>query len=123
MKKGRSPVGRPFSEIVQQRARREPEFANALLQEAAECLLSGEVAVARSVIRDVIKGTLGYAELSRRTGTPEKSLIRMFGPGGNPTIANLANVLCELQRHGRVRLRVTSEPLRARLQGRRAGAR
>jgi DNA-binding phage protein len=114
MKKGRSPIGPPFSELVQERARRDPGFASLLLQEAAECLLSGEVGVARSLIRDVIKGTLGYAELSRRTGTPEKSLVRMFGPGGNPTIANLANVLCELQRHGRVRLRVTSEPLPAR---------
>jgi DNA-binding phage protein len=110
----RSPIGREFGEIVQDRAGREPRFVAALLEEAVECLLAGDLATARSLIRDVIKGAIGYAELSRRTGTPEKSLVRMFGPAGNPTAANMATVLRELQRHGKVRLRVQSEPLKAR---------
>jgi len=110
----RSPIGREFGEIVQDRAGREPRFVAALLEEAVECLLAGDLATARSLIRDVIKGAIGYAELSRRTGTPEKSLVRMFGPTGNPTAANMATVLRELQRHGKVRLRVQSEPLKAR---------
>ena len=113
----KSPIGRSFNEIVQQRAGREPAFAGALLEEAVECLLAGDLPTARSLIRDAIKGSMGYAELSRCTGTPEKSLVRMFGPAGNPTAANMASVLHELQRHGRVRLRVRSEPV----AGRRAG--
>jgi DNA-binding phage protein len=98
-------------EIVQQRAAREPAFASALLEEAVQCMLSGDLPTARSLIRDAIKGSMGYAELSRRTGTPEKSLVRMFGPAGNPTAANIMSVLHELQRHGRVRLRVRAEPV------------
>ena len=62
--------------------------------------ISREGAVARNLVRDVIKGSIGYAELSRRTGTPEKSLVRMFGPNGNPTAANFSSVFAHLQRIG-----------------------
>ena len=114
---GKSPAGRSFNEIVRERAGREPAFAGALLEEAVECMLAGELPTARSLIRDAIKGSMGYAELSRRTGTPEKSLVRMFGPSGNPTAANISSVLHELQRHGRVRLRVRCEALPPRQPG------
>ena len=110
----KSPIGRSFSEIVQERAGRDSAFAAALLEEAVECLLAGDLPTARSLIRDVIKGSMGYGELSRCTGTPEKSLVRMFGPTGNPTAANMASVLHELQRYGRVRLRVQAEPVAGR---------
>jgi hypothetical protein len=73
-----APVGRSFDEMVQARVGREAAFAEALLQMAVQEMLAGDLDVARSLIRDVIKGSIGYAELSRRTGTPEKSLVRMF---------------------------------------------
>jgi DNA-binding phage protein len=101
---------RPFSDIVQDRVRREPAFGTALLEEAAQSMLNGELSVARNLIRDVIKGSMGYAELSRRTGTPEKSLVRMFGPSGNPTAANLSRIFAHLQRHEGVTLQVRSVP-------------
>ena len=88
-----SPRGQSLQEITQTRVQRDPEFARLLLQEAVQALLSDDVAVARALIRDVIKGAIGYAELSRRTGTPEKSLVRMFSASGNPTAANLFAVL------------------------------
>jgi DNA-binding phage protein len=59
---------------------------------------SGEFNTARNLVRNVIKGSIGYAELSRRTGTPEKSLIRIFGPNGNPTAANISDVFLHLSR-------------------------
>jgi DNA-binding phage protein len=105
-------LSRPFRQAVQGRVRREPAFASALLEEAAQCLLGGELAEARNLVRDVIKGSIGYAELSRRTGTPEKSLIRMFGPNGNPTAAKFSTVFAHLQRHGGVTLKVRSVPAR-----------
>jgi hypothetical protein len=71
----KSPIGRSFNELVQDRVGREPAFAGVLLEEAVQCMLAGELPTARSLIRDAIKGSIGYAELSRRTGTPEKSLI------------------------------------------------
>lgn len=105
-----SPLGRPVEVITQERVRREPMLAGYLLAEALDALLTDELPVARSLVRDVIKGSLGYARLARRTGIPEKSLIRMFGPSGNPTAANLARVIAELQRQAGVRLEVRVEP-------------
>jgi len=107
-------LGRPIGEITQARVRRDPEFARALLQEAAQALLANDLAVARSLIRDVIKGTIGYATLSRRTGTPEKSLVRMFGANGNPTATNLFAVLSHLQRHSGIQFQVEALPAAAR---------
>ena len=75
-------------------------------------MLAGDLDVARSLIRDVIKGSIGYVELSKRTGTPEKSLVRMFGPKGNPTVANLFGVLAQLQRHSGVTIQVEVVPSR-----------
>lgn len=112
----------PFDEIVEDRVRREPAFAAGLLEEAAQCMLNGEISVARALVRDVIKGSIGYAELSRRTGTPEKSLVRMFGPAGNPTAENLFNVFAQLQRLGGVRLQVRSVPAPRKQPGRRSSA-
>lgn len=113
---------RPFSEVVQNRVRREPDFGSALLEEAAQCLLSGELALARNLVRDVIKGSIGYAELSRRTGTPETSLVRMFGPKGNPTALNFSNVFMHLQRHSGVSLRVQSVPAQRKRPAKRGSA-
>ena len=113
---GAGRMGRSIAEIAQARVRRDPEFARALLQEAVQTLLADDVAAARSLIRDVIKGSMGYAELSRRTGTPEKSLVRMFGAKGNPTAANLFAVLTHLQQYSGVsfRVAVVRSPLRSK---------
>ena len=88
---------------------RDPGFAEALLQEAVQRLLGNEIALARHLVRHAIRGTVGYTELSRRTGTPETSLVRMFGPKGNPTLANLFSVLDCLQRYAGVSLKVTAD--------------
>ena len=119
----KSPIGRSFHDIVQARASRDTAFAESLLEEAVQCLLMGDVDVGRSLIRDVIKGSIGYEALSRLTGTPEKSLVRMFGPSGNPTAANLAAVLHELQHHGGFNLQVKSRPLAPAVRARKTGAR
>ena len=73
------------------------------LERSVTMFLAGEMATARSLIREAINGSVGYAALSRRTGTPEKSLVRMFGPRGNPRAENLAAVLAALQRLGQFR--------------------
>jgi hypothetical protein len=97
--------------VVASRVGREPAFAGALLQEGAQSILCGDLATARNLVRNVIRGSIGYAKLSKRTGTPETSPIRMFGPNGNPTAENLSAVFVHLQRVGGVRLRVNAEPV------------
>jgi len=119
----RKPLGRSIGEITQARVKRDPEFARALLQEAVQALLSDDVPTARSLIRDVIKGSLGYAALSRHTGTPEKSLVRMFGASGNPTAANLFAVLTHLQHHSGITFEVAAVRAPARRKSRAAAER
>jgi DNA-binding phage protein len=86
-------------------------FRRALLREAVDCLLSGDVDTGKSMLRDFIKATCGYAALAKSTGIPEKSLIRMFGPSGNPHARNLFAVVARLQKAEGIRLQV--RPARA----------
>jgi len=41
-------------------------------------------AVGKSVLRDYVNATVGIDELSAATRKSPKSLMRMFGPDGNP---------------------------------------
>ena len=101
---------RSFKDLVQRRVAADPAFAAALLREAIDTLLAGDVETGKTVLRDYIKATLGFAQLAEETGTPPKSLIRMFGPRGNPQARNLFGVILCLQRHAGVTLRVTAGP-------------
>jgi len=100
---------RDFKETVQARAKRDPAFAQALLQEAVAALLDGDLATGKAVLRDHINATIGFEALGRATGTPPKSLMRMFGPRGNPQASNLSAVLGHLQKHGGFHLAVRAE--------------
>ena len=97
---------RDLKETVQARARSDPGFREALLEEAVEAMLSGDVDVGKAVLRDYINATIGFDELSGRTRKPAKSLMRMFGPTGNPQARNLFEVIGHIQRHEGVQLRV-----------------
>ena len=52
--------------------------------------------------------TLGLPALTRKTGIPVKTLHPIFGPRGNPTAANLFNIIACLQEHEGVRLQVVA---------------
>ncbi len=95
-----------FGELVQNRVRRSSVFAEALLREGIDALLSGEVEVGKSVLRDYIKGTIGFEKLGEAIGVQPKSLIRMFGPRGNPQAKNLFAVIGYLQKRAGVELHV-----------------
>ncbi|MFL0692172.1 MAG: transcriptional regulator [Agrobacterium tumefaciens] len=84
---------RDFKETVRDRAQSDPAFRAALMSEAIELLLSGDVATGRALLRDYINATIGFVELSKKSGLPPKSLMRMFGPSGNPRADNLFAVI------------------------------
>jgi DNA-binding phage protein len=100
---------REFKELVKARVERDPKFRAALLEEAVETMLSGDVATGKAVLRDYINATMGFERLGKATGTPAKSLMRMFGPTGNPRSNNLFNVINLLQKNARLKLRVTAK--------------
>lgn len=101
-----------FKETVLARVQADPAFRDALLQEGIENLLSGDVDTGKAILRDYIKATIGFEQLGLATGSSPKSLIRMFGPSGNPQARNLFGVIGQLQRQARLTLRVTAQPQR-----------
>jgi len=95
-----------FKETVRARVARDPAFRQALLQEAVTAMLAGDLATGKALLRDYINATIGFEALGRATGTPPKSLMRMFGPRGNPQASNLFAVLGHLQEQGGFHLEV-----------------
>jgi putative addiction module killer protein len=101
---------RNFKETVKARVERDPKFRAALLQEAVEQMLSGDMETGKAVMRDYINATVGFERLARETGRPAKSLMRMFGPNGNPRASNLFAVISRLQKASKVRLEIAASP-------------
>lgn len=95
-----------FKDHIKAKIASDPKFRRALLQEAVQTLFSGDAKTARAVLRDYINATIGFSALAKATGIPPKSLMRMFGPQGNPTAANLLRVIHVLQKKTGVRLAV-----------------
>ena len=98
-----------FRELVQQHVAADPAFAEALLREGIETMLGGNIETGKTILRDYIKATVGFEQLGQATDTPPKSLIRMFGPRGNPQAKNLFGVLDYLQKRAGVQVHVTLE--------------
>ncbi|MFQ5688197.1 MAG: DNA-binding protein [Candidatus Scalindua sp.] len=95
-----------FKDTIQARALREPEFREGLLRESVECLLSGDITTGKILLRDYINATIGFEELAELTKKSSKSLMRMFGPEGNPRANNLFNIIGVLQKREGVHLEV-----------------
>src|ERR1035438_20668 len=99
---------RDFRETVQARVRNDQEFRRGLLSDAIESLLAGGTLRGREILRDFINATMGFPALARKTGLHVKTLHQMFGPKGNPTAANLFNIIACLQEHEGGRLQVVA---------------
>jgi putative addiction module killer protein len=100
-------VTRSFKAMIEDRLTRDPGFREALLRESVETMLAGDMDTGKAVLRDYIKATIGFTALGESIGTPSKSLIRMFGPKGNPNADNLFKVLGHLQKHAGIQLHLT----------------
>lgn len=97
-----------FKELVQSHVKADKKFAEALLREGVDAMLSGDVETGKTILRDYIKATIGFEKLGEATDTPPKSLIRMFGPRGNPQAKNLFSVIGYLQKKAGVKLRIAA---------------
>ncbi|NQV82572.1 MAG: transcriptional regulator [Rhodospirillales bacterium] len=95
-----------FKETIQARLQRDPAFREALLMEGVDCLLSGDVETGKAALRDYINATIGFDALGSLTDKSPKSLMRMFGPVGNPQARNLFEIIGHLQKREGVHLEV-----------------
>ena len=103
-------IARDYKETVENRVRKDPAFATALLDEAISLFLNGEPAAARLILRDLVNATLGFEKLAIETDKPSKSLHRMLSAGGNPTMNNLTAIIDILRRNLNVDIEVHTVP-------------
>ena len=105
------PLTRDFKETIRDRVQRDPKFRKELLREGLQAMLAGEVDVAKTILRDYINATVGFTGLAEATHIPSKSLMRMFGPDGNPRAENLFEVVSFLQHREGVRFQIKATPI------------
>ncbi|MHB8743440.1 MAG: helix-turn-helix domain-containing transcriptional regulator [Sulfuricaulis sp.] len=89
---------RDFKETVVARVKRDPAFAQALLDEALTLFLNGEPDTAKLILRDLVNATVGFETLSRKVHKSSKSLHRMLSKSGNPTMENLSAILVAIKK-------------------------
>ena len=97
---------RDFKVTVRERLQRDPSFREALLKEAVDCFLAGDVETGKSLLRDHVNATIGFVELGELTDRSPKSLMRMLSPNGNPHARNLFEIIGCLQEREGVHLEV-----------------
>jgi hypothetical protein len=57
------PLTHDFKETIRARAQREPKFRQALLREAVESYLNGDVETGKAFLRGYVDATLGFQAL------------------------------------------------------------
>ena len=87
------PLTREFRETVMARAKADKEFREELIIEASNALLDGDIDTGKSLIKDYLNATEAFAAVANRLQKDEKSIRRMLGPGGNPTMKNFIGIL------------------------------
>ena len=100
---------RDFRETVRENMERDPEFRQLMLLETMNCFLEGDIEKGNSLLRNYIVGDISYKTLGEKTGIHEKSLNRMFGPKGNPTLSNALKVLTSISDYEGIKLKVVAE--------------
>ncbi len=92
----------PVRETFLRRMKRDPAYREGLLAEGVEAFLRGESDLAKSIFRDYVHVTGGFEKLSRATGIGAKTLHRMLGPKGNPTMRHMGTVLAHFTKRRRL---------------------
>ena len=101
---------RETRKIVQKRVREDPVFRKELLREAVETLISGDLDAGKVNLRAFINATVGFPRLGDLTRVPDKSLMRMLGPHGNPHARKLLQIVRCLQELEGVRFEIRPAP-------------
>jgi DNA-binding phage protein len=88
---------RSYKETILAELQSDAEFRKATFEEAVTALLEGEQGEALSMLRDLVHASITFKRLAEETGLPEKSLHRMLGERGNPTMQNIGKILQAIQ--------------------------
>ncbi|STX81277.1 Uncharacterised protein [Legionella busanensis] len=97
-----------FKSTVRERAQHDADFRQALLIEAVNALLTDDIELAKSLLRDYINATISFEPLAKTMDKNSKSLQRMFSASGNPTAKSLFSVINILQKEEGIKLTVNA---------------
>lgn len=103
------PITRKFRDTIWARAQGDARFRAAMLIEAINELLTGDLDSGKAMLRDYVNASITFDGLAKATRIPSKSLQRMLGPRGNPTAESLFTILRVLQGSERIRLAVSTK--------------
>ena len=94
-------LSREFKETVQLRAKKDPEYRKELIIEATNAFLEGDIDTGKTLLRDYLNATEAFPSVAMELAQDEKSLRRMVGPNGNPTLKNFISLLgaCKSREH------------------------
>jgi hypothetical protein len=97
---------RKFKETVQLRVKQDPEYRKELIIEAANSFLDGDIDTGKTLLRDYLNATEALPSIALELSQDEKSIRRMIGPRGNPTLKNFINLLSACKRREDLDLKV-----------------
>lgn len=100
------PLTKDFKATVMTRAHRDKTFCNALLTEAINELLTGDVDVGKAILRDYINAAISFEILSAMLDKNPKSLMRMLSQKGNPTSKSLFEIFHAIQKLKKMKISV-----------------
>jgi len=103
------PITRKFRETIWTRAQGDTRFRAAMLSEAINDLLAGELDTGKAMLRDYVNASITFDGLAKATRIPTKSLHRMLGPRGNPTAESLFTIIKALQESENIKLTVRTK--------------
>ena len=87
------PLTKKFKDTVMARAKADKDFREELIIEATNALLEGDIDTGKSLIKDYLNATETFAVVADQLRKDEKSIRRMLGPSGNPTLKNFIGIL------------------------------
>ena len=99
---------REFKETVMLRAKQDPAFRQELIVEATNAFLDGDVDTGKNLLRNYLNATEALPSIAKELAQDEKSIRRMIGPKGNPTLRNFVNLLGACKKHEHLTLHVST---------------
>jgi len=75
------------------RAKADQGFRSELIIEATNAFLNGDLETGKALLRDYLNSTESLTDVARELQINGKSLRRMLGPNGNPTLKNFVGIL------------------------------
>jgi hypothetical protein len=98
---------RDFKLTVKARAQKDRRFCEAMLVEAVNELMSGDIDAGKAMLRDYINATISFETLSKNLHKNPKNLMLMLSPTGNPTCKSLFMILHVVQKLNSIHLKIT----------------